>query len=201
MTRHIALTAALNAAALVASPVWACSIAPPPPPLVGESPEAYKVRVAELDRRQTETWLRTRQTTALQHAALIFVARDTAWTPPYRPPPTRRVRAGQPIPPPVPLPKVRYAYPAPSYFKPIGWFRGPRPQALFRVNRSMTTCGAMSIGDTTHSAPGNLYVFFARKGPLSEKTLIDAIAVDSIDDPALVAFVAKYRGKPPAARR
>ena len=54
----------------------------------------------------------------------------------------------------------------------------------------------MSFGDTDHSQPGSLYLFFARKGPLSEKTLIDAIALDAIDHPALAAFVAKYRKRP-----
>lgn len=61
-------------------------------------------------------------------------------------------------------------------------------------------CGPMSFGDTSQSQPGDHYLFFARKGPLTETTLIDAIALDSIDHPALNAFVAQYR-KRPAARR
>ncbi|WP_423601789.1 hypothetical protein [Sphingomonas sp. MS122] len=196
MTKRFALAAALSAAALFAWPAWACSPVPMPPPQPGESEQAYKARIAREQRRQAEQWLRDRQADALQRADSIFIARDTAWASPHRPPPVRRTRAGRPIPPP-PVPRVRYEYPAPSYFKPIGWLRGSRPRALFRINRSMTTCGTMSIGDTAYSHPGSLYVFFARKGPLSEKTLIDAIAVDRIDDPALVAFVARHRGKPP----
>jgi hypothetical protein len=58
----------------------------------------------------------------------------------------------------------------------------------------------MSFGDTSQSQPGDHYLFFARKGPLTEATLIDAIALDSIDHPALNAFVAQYH-KRPAARR
>lgn len=200
MTRRIALLAALSVAALIASPASACSIAPPPPPLPGESPEAYKARTAELRRKQDEEWMRKRQAEALQRADLIFIGRDTAWMPPYRPSPVRRGRAGQPLPP-VPVPPLVIEFPAPSYFKPVDWFRGPRSQILFRVNRSNTSCGWMGIGDTTYSQPGKLYIFFARKGPLSEKTLIDAIALDKIDDPALIAFVARHRGKPPAAPR
>lgn len=200
MMGRIALVAALSVATLFASPARACSPVPVPPPLPGESPEAYKARIAEQERKQAADWMRARQTRALQQADLIFIARDTAWMPPYRPPPVRRGRAGQPLPP-KPIPPVLIEYPAPSYFKPIGWFRGAQSPTLFRVNRSLTSCGPMSIGDTTNSSEGNLYLFFARNGPLSEKTLIDAIAIDRIDDPALVAFVAKHRGKPPAARR
>lgn len=201
MIGRIALVAALSVAALFASPALACSPVPVPPPLPGESPEAYKARIAEQERKQAADWMRARQTNALQHADRIFIGRDTAWVPPYRQPPVRRTRSGQPIPPPVPVPPVVIEYPAPSYFKPVGWFRGTQSRTLFRVNRSLTSCGPMSIGDTTNSEPGNLYVFFARKGPLSEKTLIDAIAVDKIGDPALLAFVARYRGKPTATRR
>lgn len=61
-------------------------------------------------------------------------------------------------------------------------------------------CGPMSFGDTSHSQPGDLYLFFARKGSVSEATLIDAIALDSIDHPALTAFVAKHRKRPTVRR-
>ena len=104
-----------------------------------------------------------------------------------------RARPGRP-PPPVPLPRL-IPYPAPTYFKPIDWFRGAKTTALFKVSRSNTSCGPMSLGDTTFSQAGSLYVFFARNGPLTERTLIDAIAVDKITDPVLIDFVAGYRGR------
>jgi len=55
----------------------------------------------------------------------------------------------------------------------------------------------MSLGDTTGSDTGDLFVFFAHKRPLSANTIIDAIAVGSITDPALTDFVAKYRNAKP----
>lgn len=58
----------------------------------------------------------------------------------------------------------------------------------------------MSLGDTSASKPGNLYLFFGRKGPVSKATLIDAIALDMVDHPALNAFVAKHRKAPPPPR-
>lgn len=194
------LAAVLGAAAFAAYPASACSIALPPPALPGESPEAYKARIAEQERERIAARMRTRQANLLNHADLIFIGRDTAWAPRYRPPSARRDRAGRPLPP-RPVRPVVIEIPAPSHYKPVAWFRGPQSQASFKVSRSQTTCGAMSIGDTTNSTEGDLYLFFARKGPLSEKTLIDAIALDKIDDPALIAFVAKYRGKPPAPVR
>ncbi|WP_343520671.1 hypothetical protein [Sphingomonas sp.] len=198
MTERFILAAALSAA-LFAWPAWACSPVPMPPPLPGESQQAYKARIAEEQRRQAERWLRNRQTDALQRADTIFIARETVWPPPSRPQ-ARAHRGGAPRPP-ARIKSVSFVDPPPAYFKPIDWFRGPRTRASFRIERSMTTCGVMSVGDTSLSTPSNLYVFFARKGPLSEKTLIDAIAADRIDDPALVAFVARHRGMPPAARR
>jgi hypothetical protein len=196
MMKRFALGASLGAVALFAVPAWACSLVPMPPPRPGESDHAYKARVAEEQRQQAAIWLRDRQADALQRADSIFIARETGWTPPYRPPPAPKARPGQP-PPFVPLPTpAAIDFPPPSYFKPIDWFRGAQTRRLLRVNRSDTTCGPLSIGDTTFSEQGNLYVFFARKGPLSEKTLIDAIAVERINDPALMGFVAKYRAKP-----
>jgi hypothetical protein len=185
MTWRIALAACLTATTLAPSPVHACMPALPEPRLAGESDEAYKIRTSTLQRERVATWLKERQADVLRRADTIVIARDTPWSPPYRP----RTRGGRPIPPRIePIP-----YPAPSYYKPIDWFKGVRTRALFRVGKSMTSCGPMGIGDTTYSQPGNLYVFFARKGPPSEKTLIDAIAVDHITDPALMEFVARYR--------
>jgi hypothetical protein len=65
---------------------------------------------------------------------------------------------------------------------------------------SFSSCGLRGLGDTSNSQPGNLYLFFARKGPVSEATLIDAITLDPIDHPALNAFVARYRKAARSAR-
>jgi len=215
MKRGIALTATLSAVAFVAPSAWACTIPLPPPQLPGESEKAYEARLVELSRKEDRERTQARQVEALWQAGLIFIARDTIWTPPHLPAPVHRPLArpvkrlvgravarplGRTIPPP-PAPRGRIDTSAPLYFNPVAWFRGQPSQAPFHVERIKTMCGLIGVGDTVHSQPGNLYVFFARKGPLSEKTLIDAIAVDKIDDPALAAFVAKHRGKPPAASR
>ena len=198
MVKDIPFAIALSAMALSTLPAKACVIWTEPP-LPGETNSAYEIRVEALRRRQAAESLKDRQVRALEQAQLIFIARDTDWRPPYPSPPVQKARPGRPppfVPPPRP-PVIEY--PAPSYYKPIDWFRGMRSTRVFRVRGSNTSCGPMSIGDTTNGSEGDLYVFFARKGPLSEKTLIDAIALDAIDHPALAAFVAKYR-KPPAAR-
>ncbi len=186
---RVGLLACVAATALAALPVRACLPMPPDPPLPGESDAAYKVRTEALQRERTATWLKERQADALQRADAIFVARDIDWWPPEKP----RLRNGRPL---LPRPIV-IPYPAPSWYKPIDWFRGTPSRGLFRVDRTQTDCGAMSIGDTTFSQTGNLFIFFAHKGPLSQRALIDAIAVDRINDPALMEFVAKYRGKSP----
>lgn len=185
-------------AVAISEPASACTIPPPPPQLQGETVAAYEARLARLYREREMARAQARITRGLADAALIFVARDTAWAPSYRQRPLPKARPGQP-PPSIPRPIAPViAYPAPSYFKPIDWIRGSPVSRIFRVNRSDTSCGPMSLGDTSASEPGNLYLFFARKGPVSEATLIDAIALDSIDHPALTAFVAKYRKRPTA---
>jgi hypothetical protein len=125
---------------------------------------------------------------ALSNADAIFIARDTNWTPIRR----RQIRNGRPL----PVGIISYA---PPYFKPVAWFRGPRTTVLFQIRMTMTDCGLMGTGDTASSQPGDVYLFFAHKGPTSQKRLIDAIAVDRINDPALMEFVAKYRRKPAAS--
>lgn len=184
MAKRIGPAVALSVAALASPQAWACATVPTPPRLSGESTGAYAARIGELDYKRELESARMRQAEGLRGADLIFIARDTAArnriSTTYRPTGARA---------------------APAYYKPIDWFRGQRSTASFRVQRSMTLCGILSFGDTSPSEPGNLYLFFARKGPLSEKTLIDAIALDKIDDPALTAFVARYRSKPSASVR
>lgn len=177
--------AAASVLLALASPAQACSPIPMEPPLPGESDIAYRARIEVVRRDREAAWLKQRQANALQRADAIFIGRDTNWSPPYR----QHYRNGRPLPP---KPVSIYDQ-APSYFKPVAWLRGGPSAALFKVSRGYTTCGPMSIGDTTSSQTGSLYVFFARNGALSEDKLIDAIAVDSINDPALSGFVAKYR--------
>lgn len=161
---------------------------PPEPRLEGESDQAYQARVDTLRREQAERWLKERQAVALRRAEVIFIARDTAWYPDARP----RVRNGRL------LPLRPLSYPAPSYFKPLAWFRGRRTTDLFQLRAGYSSCGPMGFGDTTSSRHGDRFVFFARKGRVTQDSLIDAIAIDKIDDPALLAFVMKHRG--PARR-
>jgi hypothetical protein len=167
----------------------ACSPIPMEPPLAGESNEAYRQRVEALERereamrpqREAE-WLRDRQAEGLAQASVIFIARRTL-------PPQPRARGGRPIPPPVFDP---YSYS--QFYRPVAWLRGPRTSTRFRVHIGTNSCGGVSsIGDISLGEPGEGFVFFARGGRLSEDTLIDAIAVGRITDPALIAFVAQFR--------
>lgn len=208
------MLATIVGVSLVISPAWGCSPPPLPPELPGESDDAYWARIMRSG-RQLELEEATRRIDAgLRTADLIFIARDTIWQPPARPlpvrskvrPSVRRPLGGQvarphwgPVPP-LPARKERIGLSNPSYFAPIAWYRGPPSRAWFKVSRDYSTCGPMSFGDTDHSQLGDLYLFLARKGPVSEATLIDAIALDSIDHPALNAFVAKVRKAPPPAR-
>ncbi len=211
MMRRIVLTAALGAAALAAPPSSACEPPIRPEQLPGESTRAYEARLTQLDREQEQT----RQAEAFRQAGLILIARHSLWAGPHMPAPVHRPSSrpvyrpkglpiGRPLAytiPPPPPPRGEIGESGPIYFKPVAWFRGQQAQALFRVERGWTMCGPSGFGDTPYSRPGNLYVFFARAGPLSENTLIDAIALDKVDDPALLTFVAKYRSKAQAPIR
>lgn len=174
-------------AVMVAAPAHPCKVPPPEPRRLGESITAYDARIAKLHQEREEARLKDRQTRGLQGAELIFIARETvSWLAPR---PTSR--NGRPV-----LPRLKpVPYPVPSNYRPIAWFRGPRVTDMFKLQRANTSCGPMGIGDTTFGKSGNLYVFFARKGQLSEKTIIDAIALERINDPALAEFVATFRGK------
>ena len=173
-------------AAGLAAEARACSIWVEPR-LPGESRGAYRQRVAALAReaealrpqREAQA-LRHRQAVALEQAAAIFIARST-----YLPRPT--APDGRPMPREAIDPFIRH-------FRPVAWLRGPRADALFPVQVGMTSCGGFtSIGDVRLGGQDEEFVFFARGGPLSMNTLIDAIAVDRVTDPALIAFVAQFR--------
>ncbi len=194
MSWRIGLIACLTATMLATASARACVPMPMPPMLPGESQDAYKVRIDALFRQQAEDQQRARQADAVSEADLIFVGRTTDWYPPIRIP---RARPGRPLPP-VPLP--RFEFPMPSYFKPVAWFRGAPSTDLFALRGENTSCGPMGFGDTMPATKGDLFVFFAHKGPLTQSTMIDAIAVDAITDPMLLDFVAPYRGKSPGVK-
>lgn len=211
MIKGIALAASLGASLLV-SAAWACTPPRLPPELPGESSDAYWARVERHRRHEVLAQAKLRVADGLRSADQIFIAQDTIWQPPARPLPVRR-KAKKPVQRPsggsvvrpqwksvAPPPIDRTDFGSPSYFVPVDWIRGTPSGRPFTVQRSASFCGPESFGDTSHSQPGDRFLFFARKGPVSEATLIDAIALDSIDHPALTAFVAKYR-KRPAARR
>jgi hypothetical protein len=195
-----AIVAGLLLAMTVLAPAArACSPMPAEPSLDGESDAAYRARTAALLQQRQAQWLKERQSDDLQRAKVIFIARDTDWSPSQKP----RYRNGRLLPPvliPVPpVPKINF--PAPSYFKPIDWFLGPRSTRLFKVGRDNTSCGPMSLGDTTSSKTGDLFVFFAKSWPATGDSLIDAIELDRINDPALENFVARYRHNSPPVER
>jgi hypothetical protein len=170
----------------------ACSPVPLDPPLPGESSDAYRVRVEALQREREAQrpaleaeWLRDRQAQGLEHAPIIFIARKTPWTPPPRRS-TRRVP-----PPPPPVYSLDYSV---SYYTPVAWLRGRPTSARFSVQATRNSCGGMTgVGDETLSEPGTEFIFFATGVPFTELTLIDAIAVDRVTDPTLVAFIARSR--------
>jgi hypothetical protein len=175
-------------AVFAVSPADACSIAPPQPPLPGESDKDYHTRTEALAHENEVRWLKERQEGNLQRADWVFVARHVEWSPPYNPS-KPKYRNGIPV----IIPRPKFEYPTPTYFKPLRWLKGPEYSKVFKVETFNTSCGPMSLGDTKFSEHGSLFVFFARKGRITDNTLIDAIAVDKINDPALIDFVRPYR--------
>jgi hypothetical protein len=169
------------------SPANACSLRPPEPLLPGESDQDYRTRTEALARENEVRWLKERQENRLQRADWVFVARHVDWPPPNKPR-KPKYRNGVLVIAPQPM----FGSTA-RHFKPLRWLQGPEYNKIFKVERHNTNCGPKALGDTTFSNEGNLFVFFARKGPISDDTLIDAIAVDKINDPALMDFVRPYR--------
>ena len=173
---NLPILALIFSTAYSTSSANACSPPPVDPPLQGESVETYKARLEAEDKAKLAHFLADRQTVNLKRADSIFIARETARAP-RRPAEARN--------------------PYPIYFKPVKWFRGTSTGALFRVTLGITTCGPWGVGDASSSRLGQHLLFFGRKGLLTEKVLIDAIAVDKINDPALTAFVTRYRADQP----
>ena len=178
-------TAGVTLALFAVTPAIACTIRPPEPPLPGESDDNYRIRTETLAREQETRWLKERQERNLLQADWVFVAKQVYWSPPYKTKYRNGVR--------LPVPPPKFEYPAPRHYKPLTWLKGPEHSEIFKVTTDNTTCGLMALGDTTSSMEGDLFVFFASKGRISDDTLIDAIAIDRINDPALMGLVAPYR--------
>ncbi len=197
--KRIALAAALSAVSLTSSPVLACATVIRDRQRPGESLEAYEARLTKIERREARRYIRERQSTSLRNANMIFIGREVEVPMPKRNP-LPPAEQTDPSTVTITAQRIEVASPRRVYFKPTDWLRGQPSSETFSIGGSLSNCGFRSLGDTSDSQPGDLYLFFARKGPVSEATLIDAIAVDSIDHPALNAFVVKYR-KHPVARQ
>jgi len=189
MTKTFALLTGLASSLIVASPTSACAPSrPPEPQLEGESLSAYQARIEKME-REYDTW---RQQRAL-NAPTIFIARK-ANTDFYLREAERLAAAQskpradvQPPPPPSP-PQFRVI----GYFQPIAWAKGAGEQAIFQLRTPFTNCGSGSVGDTEFAQEGDQFVFLAQDGPISEKTIIDAIAIDKVTDPELVDLLARH---------
>lgn len=195
MIRSFVLTMGLGGSIIIADPASACVLAPPEPRLAGESDLAYRTRIEKMSHEIEGRRSIQRQQSALK-APTLFIAREAStefhkqeaakWAA-AQPKPKR----GDPPPPPVPLPPPQF--PIPRYFQPVTWIHGAGSPAIFRIETHLTSCGPWSLGDTSAAGEGELLLFFAREGPVSENTLIDAIAIDMITEPELVKLVAAYR--------
>jgi len=197
MIRIFALSAGLAGSIMLANSALACVPDPRQSQQEGESVDAYQARIGKLERERSE-W---RQRGALK-APTLFIAR--AATADFLDQEAAERRASEPSPPaepgeqPVVIPPPPLAVTGPRYFRPITWLRGTGSQDLVRIETRQTSCGYMSMGDTLFAKDGVDYVFAAREGPISENTLIDAIAIDRITEPELVALVARRQEDPGA---
>lgn len=184
---------------LLADPASACVLAPPQPRLAGESDFSYQARVEKMSREIDEQRSIQRQQSALK-APILFIAREASTE--FFQQETAKWAAAQPKPkrgdPPVPPVPPPPQFPIASYFQPVTWIKGTGSPAIFRIETRLTTCGPWSLGDTGAASDGDLLVFFAQEGPISEKTLIDAITIDKLTEPELVELVARHREDPGA---
>ncbi len=176
-------------AVLASQSALACVFLPitvvPEPTLPGESPEAYAARVKELMAQREAQWDLEQQAYDLERADLIFIARKTQLPPSVQP------VSGQSE---IIVQGLRNSNLQRVHFTPIDWFKGPVSRQTFLNRLWENDCGWTRFGDVTaDDAIGQRYVFFARSGRISQDTLIDAIAVDRITDPALLDFVARHR--------
>lgn len=201
MTRTLALLTSLAGSILLADPAPACVTPPREPQMEGESFSAYEARVEKMEREQDEQRVASRQQRAL-NAPTLFIAR--AATGGFLEQEAAKRQAdqpsgsAQPSEQPVIIPPPPLAVEGRRYFRPIAWLRGTGSQDLVQIETRQTTCGYMSLGDTLFPNDGVQYVFAAKEGPISENTLIDAIAIDKITEPELVELVARHQEDPGA---
>ena len=174
-------------AAMVAPQAYACSPVQLAEPLPGESGDDFYNRYTILAREREATLLRERETHALAQATMIFVARTAQW-----PSPSRSRLRDRPVEEPF-GPSGRQPPTYTKHFTPIAWLRGPRPRLRFGVPIDLSSCGYDGVGETAFAEPGDLLIFFATSSRLSRQSLIDAIPVEQVTDPALLAFVARLQ--------
>jgi hypothetical protein len=196
MIRTFALFAGLAGSIMLADPASACVPLLPEPRLEGESDLAYQTRVEKMKREWDEQRAVRRQQNAL-NAPTLFIARAASATV-YRQEAekwsaeqAKLRKPGEPPAPPIPPPPPQV--PGPLYFQPITWIKGTGSPAMLRIEAHVTMCDSWWLGDTSSAKEGEDLLFSAREGPISENTLIDAIAIDKITEPELVELVAKHR--------
>lgn len=191
MTNTFALLAGLASSIIVANPASACTPPRPPEPQPeGESLSAYQARIEKM-KHEYDEWRKQR---AL-NAPIIFISRkaNTAFfqqeAEKLEAAQSKPKKHGQPPPPP---PQFRLI----GYFQPIAWVKGTGAQAILLIKTPITGCGYEPLGDTESAKEGEHLIFFAQDGPISENTLIDAIAIDKITEPELLELVARHRERP-----
>ena len=198
MMRSFALITGLASAIILAEPASACTPIPPEQRLEGESDLAYQARVEKIGHERDEQRALQRQQSALI-APVLFIGREASaavyrleaekWS-------AEQANLRKPGEPPIPPPPLHV--PQPRYFEPIVWINGTGSQSIFRIEASVTMCGTWWRGDTGSAGEGALLLFSARQGPISENTLIDALAIDKITEPELVELVATHQEHPGA---
>ncbi|HEY0597131.1 hypothetical protein, partial [Sphingopyxis sp.] len=151
-----------------------------------------QARVEKKSREIAEQISMRRQQSALE-APILFIGRGANVE--FHRQEAEKWAASQPRPkpgePPVPPPPPEF--PVPLHFQPVAWIKGTGSSAIFRIETHMTTCSYWSLGDTRSAGEGTGLLFSARESPISESTLIDAIAIDKITEPELVKLVAAHR--------
>ncbi len=153
-------TGLLCALAFVAGGTAAYACPPPPPPparVTGETAEAYKARLAAMDKAMRAAGnqaLADRQKRAWDSAALIFIA---------------RVEQVRPV-------KLTYYGPGQTaQVKVLRWIKGKAKGGKFWISyKGETSCGPVGGGDAVDGKVGELFVVMASGAPLSSARVIDS---------------------------
>lgn len=192
MLRTLALSAVIIGSVIVADPASACLPPVPEPRLAGESDLAHQARVEKVSREYEEQRSIRRQQSALS-APILFIAREASAD--FYRHEAEKWAASQPKPKPgeSPIPPPPPQVPMPLYFQPVAWINGTGSPAIFRIETHMACGSYWSRGDTRSAGEGARFLFSAQEGPISENTLIDAIAIDKITAPELVKLVAAHQ--------